>query len=50
MRIPESFIQEVVFRNPLEEIVAQYATLKRAGNNMVCCCPFHNEKTPSFTL
>ncbi len=50
MRIPESFIQEVVLRNPLEEIVAQYTTLKRAGSNMVCCCPFHNEKTPSFTL
>lgn len=50
MRIPESFIQEVVLRNPLEEIVAQYATLKRAGSNLVCCCPFHHEKTPSFTL
>ena len=50
MRIPESFIQEVIFRNPLEEIVSQYATLKRAGSNMVCCCPFHHEKTPSFTL
>ncbi len=50
MRIPESFIQEVVLRNPLEEIVAQYTTLKRAGSNLVCCCPFHNEKTPSFTL
>ncbi|MBQ3075115.1 MAG: DNA primase [Clostridia bacterium] len=50
MRIPESFIQEVVLRNPLEEIVSQYATLKRAGSNMVCCCPFHHEKTPSFTL
>jgi len=50
LRIPESFIQEVILRNPLEEIVSQYATLKRAGSNMVCCCPFHNEKTPSFTL
>ncbi len=50
MRIPESFIQEVILRNPLEEIVGQYSTLKRAGSNMVCCCPFHNEKTPSFTL
>ncbi len=48
--IPESFIQEVILRNPLEEIVSQYATLKRAGSNMVCCCPFHHEKTPSFTL
>lgn len=50
MRIPESFIEEVILRNPLEEIVSQYATLKRAGSNMVCCCPFHHEKTPSFTL
>jgi DNA primase len=50
LRIPESFIQEVIRRNPLEEIVSQYTTLKRAGSNMVCCCPFHNEKTPSFTL
>ncbi len=50
MRIPENFIQEVIDRNPLEEIVSQYATLKRAGSNMVCCCPFHHEKTPSFTL
>jgi len=50
MRIPESFIEEVILRNPLEEIVAQYAPLKRAGSNMVCCCPFHHEKTPSFTL
>ena len=48
--IPESFIQEVILRNPLEEIVSQYAPLKRAGSNMVCCCPFHHEKTPSFTL
>jgi DNA primase len=48
--IPESFIQEVILRNPLEEIVSQYTTLKRAGSNMVACCPFHNEKTPSFTL
>ena len=50
MRIPESFIEEVILRNPLEEIVSQYTTLKRAGSNMVCCCPFHHEKTPSFTL
>jgi len=50
LRIPESFIQEVVLRNPLEELVGQYATLKQAGSNLVCCCPFHHEKTPSFTL
>ncbi len=50
MPIPESFIQEVIERNPLEEVVSLYATVRRAGANQVCCCPFHNEKTPSFTL
>lgn len=50
MALPESFLQEIILRNPLEEIVGQYASLKRAGSNLVCCCPFHNEKTPSFTL
>ncbi|MBR3836854.1 MAG: DNA primase [Clostridia bacterium] len=50
MRIPDNFIEEVINRNPLEEIVAQYTTLRRAGSNMVGCCPFHQEKTPSFTL
>lgn len=50
MALPEDFLQEVILRNPLEEIVGQYSSLKRAGSNLVCCCPFHNEKTPSFTL
>lgn len=50
MALPDSFLQEIILRNPLEEIVGQYSSLKRAGSNLVCCCPFHNEKTPSFTL
>ena len=50
MPLPDGFLQEVILRNPLEDVVRQYADLKRAGSNLVCCCPFHSEKTPSFTV
>ena len=50
MRFPESFIQEVVDRTDIEELVSRYVTLKRAGSNLVACCPVHSEKTPSFTV
>lgn len=50
MPLPEGFIEELKMRNSLEDVIGQYATLKRAGSNLVCCCPFHSEKTPSFTL
>ncbi|MBQ3866690.1 MAG: DNA primase, partial [Clostridia bacterium] len=50
MPLPDGFLQELVARNPLEDVVRQYADVKRAGSNLVCCCPFHSEKTPSFTI
>ena len=50
MRFPETFIQEVVDRTDIEELVSRYVTLKRSGSNLVACCPFHSEKTPSFTV
>ncbi len=50
MALPDGFLQELVARNPLEDVVRQYADVKRAGSNLVCCCPFHSEKTPSFTI
>lgn len=50
MPFPEGFLQELKLRNPLEDVVSQYVTLKRAGSNRVGCCPFHSEKTPSFTV
>ena len=37
-------------RNPIEEVAATYVNLKRTGRNLVGLCPFHNEKTPSFTV
>ena len=48
--IPREIIEEIKYRNDIEEVVSSYVSLKRAGSNLVGCCPFHNEKTPSFTV
>ena len=50
MAFPPSFIDELVLRNPIEEVVGQYVTLRRAGANMFGLCPFHGEKTASFSV
>ena len=50
MAFPPSFIDEVTARNPIEEVVGQYVTLKRSGANMFGLCPFHGEKTASFSV
>jgi DNA primase len=48
--IPQSFIQELLGRVDIVEVVDRHVKLKRAGSNYVACCPFHSEKTPSFTV
>ena len=50
MKIPDETIEEIKYRNPIEEIVSSYVTLKRAGSNLTGLCPFHSEKSPSFTV
>ncbi len=50
MAIPEEIINEIKFRNDIETVMAPYISLKRRGKNLVGLCPFHNEKTPSFTV
>ncbi len=50
MAIPEEIIQEIKYRNDIENIISQYTNLKRRGKNLVGLCPFHSEKTPSFTV
>ena len=50
MAIPEEVINEIKYRNDIETVISQYVTLKRRGKNLVGLCPFHNEKTPSFTI
>ena len=48
--IPREIIEEVRDRSDIEQIIGSYVTLKRAGSNVKGLCPFHNEKTPSFTV
>ena len=48
--IDPKIVEEIKIRNPIEDVMAQYASLKRAGSNMICSCPFHSEKTPSCTV
>ena len=50
MAFPPAFIDELVARNPIEEVVGQYVQLKRRGANYFGLCPFHGEKTPSFSV
>ncbi len=48
--IPESFIQELLHRIDIVDLIDAYVPLRKAGANYAACCPFHNEKTPSFTV
>jgi DNA primase len=48
--IPDSFKQDLLNRVDIVDIVERYVPLKKAGTNFSACCPFHNEKTPSFTV
>ncbi len=50
MYYPEEVIEEVRSRNDIVDVISSYVGLKRAGSNYTCCCPFHNEKTPSFSV
>ena len=49
-RIPQSFIDELMSRVDIVEIIDARVPLKKAGREYTACCPFHNEKTPSFTV
>jgi len=48
--IPQPFIDDVLNRTDLVELIESYLPLKKAGNSFVACCPFHSEKTPSFNV
>ena len=50
MAFPPSFLDELAARNPIEDVVGQYVSLKRSGSNMFGLCPFHGEKTASFSV
>lgn len=50
MAIPDEFIQEIKARCDIADVISSYVNLKKAGRNLVGLCPFHNEKTPSFSV
>ena len=50
MAFPASFLDELNARNPIEDVVGQYVSLKRSGSNLFGLCPFHGEKTASFSV
>ncbi len=50
MALPQEFLMELKYRNDIESVLSTYIALKRRGSNLVGLCPFHNEKTPSFTV
>ena len=49
-RIPQDFIDDLVARADIVEVVGRRVELKKAGREYKACCPFHDEKTPSFTV
>ena len=47
-RIPQSFIDDLVARSDIVELIGSRVPLKKSGREYKACCPFHNEKSPSF--
>ena len=50
MPLPIDFLDRLKDRNRIEDVMRSYVTLKHAGHNLKCLCPFHSEKTPSCTV
>ena len=50
MKFSHEFIEQVRQANDIVSVISDYAGLKRRGNKFWACCPFHNEKTASFTV
>ena len=50
MALPQQFLDELLARTDIVDLVNRYVPLKRKGNNYWACCPFHHEKTPSFSV
>ena len=49
-RIPQEFIDDLINRTDIVDVVDSRVALKKRGKEHIACCPFHNEKSPSFTV
>jgi DNA primase len=49
-KIPQEFIDDLLYKTDLVELIGRHVTLKKSGSNYTGCCPFHDEKTPSFSV
>ena len=49
-RLSEDFLRELRDKNEISEVIGSYVNLRQRGTTMTGLCPFHNEKTPSFTV
>ena len=48
--IPKDFIDRLIDDSDIVAVLSNYLSLTKKGNNYTCCCPFHEEKTPSFSV
>ena len=49
-KIPQNFIDELLARTDIVDLIDGFVPLKKMGKDFKACCPFHDEKTPSFTV
>lgn len=50
MYYPEELVEEVRQKSDIVDVISSYVSLQKKGSNYMCCCPFHGEKTPSFSV
>ena len=50
MMIPQSVVDDIIEKNDIGEVIGEYVKLQRKGSGYMGNCPFHNEKTPSFSV
>ena len=50
MYYPDELVEDVRQKNDIVDVISGYVSLQKKGSNYMCCCPFHGEKTPSFSV